>query len=369
MSEKTLTTYYCWVRLVKMRADAQKTKVNYFHGDPPDLLHHGSRPPGVVEGEALTARGDKVTTLIWSADPGYFGREDGKTVFEYGPAFASRQKAVDWLGTPAGAAWDVDALNRFLMAATPVERELPKPDCAPCGCDFPETDWNDEFRYKHCRPLADPLFNHDELSLKPLQHYIGGRDEQAELMRLAKLRRAQRKQIYAEAHGSVAAAYPVLRAAGWITDGWPSTPRMRAIKELRQLVLDSVELSVYKFKNERCRARPWTTYPTVKPMFRDPGHKCYPGHPAFPSGHATVAYVFALLIAKIDKDQDAGKLLRVAQEVAERREIAGVHFPSDTAAGKDLAEQMVEQLFSSKGGSGCGVFVKLVESIAVAAAA
>jgi PAP2 superfamily len=335
-------TYYCWVRLVPVKQDVRKAEVTYYHGTFPKEVRHGSRPPGVVDGDAFSVS-TAGPTMIWSAAPEVFGREGADTVFEYGPAYRSRCEALNWLSEPAGIAWDKEALNRFLMTATPVP-DLIQPDLEPlCTGGFPETDWAEEFKSKHsCMPTT-ALFKPAELILTPPTE---NQAEEAELLRLANFRGSQQDVIYAEAQGSVSAALPVLRAAGLATDVRPVTPRMLAIKRLRQLVLDSVEPTVYDFKRRVnfCRPRPWTTYPGVQPWFRDHDHKCYPGHPAFPSGHATVAYVFAYLIAALDTAQDHSGLEEVARQVAQRREIAGVHFPSDSAGGKHLARQMVDKM-------------------------
>jgi hypothetical protein len=72
-----------------------------------------------------------------------------------------------------------------------------------------------------------------------------------------------------------------------------------------------------------------------------------PAHYAFPSGHATQAYlvmealisVFAgTSLVRIGRYEPAENLRRIAVDVAENREWAGVHYPSDSEAGKRLAK-------------------------------
>ena len=63
-----------------------------------------------------------------------------------------------------------------------------------------------------------------------------------------------------------------------------------------------------------------------------------PNHPAYPSGHAAESYLFALVFSDIDPDQSI-RYFESAQTIAHEREIAGVHYPSDSAAGVALAEQ------------------------------
>jgi hypothetical protein len=96
------------------------------------------------------------------------------------------------------------------------------------------------------------------------------------------------------------------------------------------------------FKGVFARKRPSTLEPMLMPPISLPGHASYP------SGHATQAYLIArcakLLfsgdrLAKLDADLDA-----LAQRIAWNREIAGLHYPSDSAAGKELAEQIYDYI-------------------------
>jgi hypothetical protein len=76
-----------------------------------------------------------------------------------------------------------------------------------------------------------------------------------------------------------------------------------------------------------------------------------PGHAAFPSGHATQAHLIALClevvmpatIIPVDingvPQPDQGPLRQMAHRIARNREVLGLHYPSDSVAGKTLAEQ------------------------------
>jgi len=83
------------------------------------------------------------------------------------------------------------------------------------------------------------------------------------------------------------------------------------------------------------------------------------GHASFPSGHSTQAHVFAALLTKVvpsclgdpDPTNEApkrttiGKALGVlAHRIARNREIAGLHYPSDSRAGVVLAEAITEKI-------------------------
>jgi membrane-associated phospholipid phosphatase len=136
---------------------------------------------------------------------------------------------------------------------------------------------------------------------------------------------------------------------------------------------------VLHHKKESLRARPSMLAPALMPPL-DP-----PGHPAYPSGHATEAYLLALVLAqvmpaiasgepfggarmpvtqadldrvkasivtRVDDDKDTAKrmrltpLWRIAQRVARNREVIGVHFRSDSEAGLRLAVQILPLLLA-----------------------
>ncbi len=64
-----------------------------------------------------------------------------------------------------------------------------------------------------------------------------------------------------------------------------------------------------------------------------------PGHAAYPSGHAGQTYMVALVLSEIDPE-NAEIYKQFSVDVAHRREIAGVHYPSDSDAGRQLAKDV-----------------------------
>jgi membrane-associated phospholipid phosphatase len=96
---------------------------------------------------------------------------------------------------------------------------------------------------------------------------------------------------------------------------------------------------VMHFKNRFNRPRPCQLHDEVRPMF------C-PGHAAYPSGHASEAYAVAFsLIAATPRYPGLHKaFLDSARKIAWNREVAGVHYRSDTEAGILLASQLVAAL-------------------------
>jgi acid phosphatase (class A) len=63
-----------------------------------------------------------------------------------------------------------------------------------------------------------------------------------------------------------------------------------------------------------------------------------PDHPAYPSGHSTQSHLIALILSDLDP-QNRDVYMESAFRVAHNREIAGLHYPSDSEAGKLLATQ------------------------------
>jgi hypothetical protein len=90
------------------------------------------------------------------------------------------------------------------------------------------------------------------------------------------------------------------------------------------------------------RARPYQLYPSLDPPFT-------PGHASYPSGHATQSHAMAKtieLVLKTSAGQFAqliAQCFALADEIALNRERAGVHYPSDSAAGKRLADLFVAE--------------------------
>jgi acid phosphatase (class A) len=70
-----------------------------------------------------------------------------------------------------------------------------------------------------------------------------------------------------------------------------------------------------------------------------------PPHSAYPSGHAGQSYASALVLAEIDP-ANAEKYKQLALDIAHRREIAGVHYPSDGVVGRALATQVVAAILA-----------------------
>ncbi len=86
------------------------------------------------------------------------------------------------------------------------------------------------------------------------------------------------------------------------------------------------------FKNLYSRPRPSQLSPALLPPIE------IPGHASFPSGHSTQAHLMALCMNDVfnglpQQNTMIDDLWTLADCIARNREIAGLHYPSDTAAG------------------------------------
>jgi len=96
------------------------------------------------------------------------------------------------------------------------------------------------------------------------------------------------------------------------------------------------------------RPRPSQLSPSLMPPID------VPGHAAYPSGHATESYLLAGMLAQVmpaaastptnPADPDSTPLRRLAERVARNREVLGLHYPTDSKAGKYLGDQTLALL-------------------------
>ena len=86
------------------------------------------------------------------------------------------------------------------------------------------------------------------------------------------------------------------------------------------------------YKKKFMRPRPSQVNPKLRPVID------VPDWAAYPSGHALQYFLVAKALSTVvHSDELSLQLFSVAQRVAENREWAGLHFPSDTDAGRRLA--------------------------------
>ncbi|WP_457319707.1 phosphatase PAP2 family protein [Roseateles sp. P5_E11] len=102
---------------------------------------------------------------------------------------------------------------------------------------------------------------------------------------------------------------------------------------------------LFYFKRKFARGRPAICCEDLNCMFPK-GDDFYPAHPAYPSGHSMQAHALAYFYAQLFPSL-TDRLMAAAADIARNREVAGLHYPSDSQAGKLLASQVVDMLFQS----------------------
>lgn len=106
-------------------------------------------------------------------------------------------------------------------------------------------------------------------------------------------------------------------------------------------VVSEVQFFTLREKQKYQRARPTQLEPkltTVVPV---------PPHAAYPSGHSSQFYSIALVLGEVDP-ANREKYEKTAIDIAHRREIAGIHYPSDTMAGRQLAKSVVAAMMETE---------------------
>ncbi len=102
--------------------------------------------------------------------------------------------------------------------------------------------------------------------------------------------------------------------------------------------ISDVELVVLGLKRRFRRLRPNAVLPEIEPVVPVPWHSSYP------SGHATQSTVIAEILARV-APKSAVRLRALAEQVGVNREVAGLHYPSDTATGFALGKWLSKQAF------------------------
>lgn len=109
------------------------------------------------------------------------------------------------------------------------------------------------------------------------------------------------------------------------------------------------EFQVMHYKAKYNRPRPSRLSPRLMPLIEVPGHASYP------SGHSTQAHLVARCLEEVmpvevalpvaaPKGEEPGPLQCLADRIARNREVMGLHYPSDSRAGKILADETFKLL-------------------------
>lgn len=106
----------------------------------------------------------------------------------------------------------------------------------------------------------------------------------------------------------------------------------------RGMIASAVDHTIAKMIYKR--PRPFMTHGEIKPCIK------IPKSTAYPSGHSTIARVYARILSTMYPERAAAFMAR-ADEIAMHRVLGGVHHPSDTTAGKRLGDAIARHLLDT----------------------
>lgn len=119
--------------------------------------------------------------------------------------------------------------------------------------------------------------------------------------------------------------------------GYFDSANNRKAKAILEKADEDLAYFIMRAKKQFSRPRPSKLASDLELIFDNPKH------PAYPSGHATQGYMVALILGYLDPEYSE-KYKELGVAIGHRREIAGVHYPSDSVAGRKLAQDVFNKL-------------------------
>jgi PAP2 superfamily len=344
--------YFCWCRQVSLASVASATR-HELHilgsNRPPThkagLLAFSADEKGPDEMDDDLDKGATMSAmpslnLSWAADM-LFPGNPALGILDYKVIRGDRDKALNWIHSEPGQDWLKDAEQYFLMCFgingpmyfDPNSFEAVKPPKRPDGFMAYAGPWDKEFKRQMHRKS-----HYTERAWRRLNigGYLADAVASVQCERVAaamKLWKGDQAKWAKEEHLSAwHAVMPVFKAAGHPD---PFGTRKTHAIELAGRLFEEVRAPLAYFKDVFDLARPEGTSVcgSLTP------HLASPEHPSYPSGHAAWVWLIAHALGShpaLKCKADAMKA--VANDVAYRRVIAGLHFPIDADAGKALAE-------------------------------
>lgn len=183
---------------------------------------------------------------------------------------------------------------------------------------------------------ADPVALHFQqfLADPPASDSPITKSELAAMLELQRLRNdAEILRAQSEEHLSVEAFSKTLGT-------WFDGKKLPLTTKLLVQVKDDCRLASEQQKDYWNRPRPYTLESRLQPCVGKPGNASYP------SGHSELAVTWGLVLAKLVPDEQR-QLLARSWQIGDDRVLAGVHYPSDVAAGRLAALQLFELMEKS----------------------
>jgi acid phosphatase (class A) len=183
---------------------------------------------------------------------------------------------------------------------------------------------------------ADPAALHFEqfIAKPPANDSPITKSELAGILELQRLRSdAEIMRAKSEEHLTIGAFASTL-------GDWFDEKKLPLTAKLLAQVKDDCELGSELQKNHWNRPRPFALEPQLHPCVEKPDNASYP------SGHSELAVTWGLVLSELVPDERQQILVR-AWQVGDDRVLAGVHYPSDVAAGRLAAQELFELLEKS----------------------
>ena len=120
---------------------------------------------------------------------------------------------------------------------------------------------------------------------------------------------------------------------------WFNAEKLPKTADLVARTWQDARYYMWSLKDQYARARPYQLEPKIKNL-QDTTW------PAYPSGHASYAYMLAYLYSAISPAHTS-VFMSDAYMIAHSREIIGVHFPSDSEAGRIFARKFIDLLLQN----------------------
>jgi acid phosphatase (class A) len=170
-------------------------------------------------------------------------------------------------------------------------------------------------------------------------HPIGSAPDQEDIraLRSAQENRTQADCSRAETEASLTS--PAYQEFFGAVGPFP-TPLKGEVREFFIHIWSDAAIVSETFKNKYKWTRAFNVDPSIQPCLAKTASYSYP------SGHALVSRVFALVLSDIDPSKRSVYLKR-SDEIARDRLIAGMHRPNELAAGKKLADEIHEKMLKS----------------------
>ena len=116
-----------------------------------------------------------------------------------------------------------------------------------------------------------------------------------------------------------------------------SAQETEALSGFFEQVRNDADFFIHKIKREFGRKRPYEYIAGIEPCILKERSS------AFPSGHAALAKIYALILKDFIPEK-AEMFERRAKQIGDDRVLAGVHHPSDIQAGRALASVLYERM-------------------------